>query len=129
MTRVHKRRLAEVDLLADFDQPLAAATLRSAGTASSRLPSRTSTVGAISGTLAAIFSLLGSKKWIIREGLNGTSRGGAGRADRKGLSKIAGVSHGQISCSLASESYLLSCAVGARRRCSVATSTPAARLE
>ena len=33
---------------------------------------------AMSGTLAAIFSLLGSKKWIIRDGLTGISRTGSG---------------------------------------------------
>src|SRR4029453_9679193 len=31
-----------------------------------------------SGSLAAIFALLGSKKWIMREGRNGISRGGIG---------------------------------------------------
>ena len=33
---------------------------------------------AISGTFAAIFSLEGSKKWIIRDGLTGISAGGSG---------------------------------------------------
>ena len=33
---------------------------------------------AMSGTLAAIFSFEGSKKWIIREGLTGISIGGSG---------------------------------------------------
>ena len=38
---------------------------------------------AMSGTLAAIFSFEASKKWIIREGRNGTSSTGSGRADRE----------------------------------------------
>ncbi len=50
----------------------------------------------MSGSLAAIFSFEKSRKWIIREGLNGISSSGVGRADRKGLSEVAGVSHGSI---------------------------------
>ena len=47
---------------------------------------------AMSGTFAAIFSFEASKKWIIREGLNGISRGGSGRADRRGgLKKSRGL--------------------------------------
>ena len=37
-----------------------------------------STVGAMSFTLPTIFSLEKSRKWIIREGLNGISRIGSG---------------------------------------------------
>jgi hypothetical protein len=47
-------------------------------TASSRFPSSTSQRLARSGTFAAIFGLLASKKWIIRAGRKGISRGGAG---------------------------------------------------
>jgi hypothetical protein len=41
----------------------------------------------MSGTFDAIFGLLGSKKWIIREGRNGTSRGGIGAPMAMGLKK------------------------------------------
>ena len=54
-----------------------------------------STVGAMSGTLATIFSLEKSRKWIIRDGLNGISSSGVGRADGEGLAEVAGVSHWQ----------------------------------
>jgi hypothetical protein len=39
------------------------------------------------GTLAAIFGLLGSKKWIIRDGRNGISRAGSGAPMAMGLKK------------------------------------------
>ena len=55
-----------------------------------------STVGAMSGTLATIFSFEKSRKWIIRDGLNGISEQRRRGADRQGLSEVAGVSHGQI---------------------------------
>ena len=50
-----------------------------------------STVGAMSGTLATIFSLEKSRKWIIRDGLKGISRSRLGRVDGKGLEEVAGV--------------------------------------
>src|SRR5436190_2216246 len=71
--------------------PSRAASLRSNGIASSRLPSRMSTVGAMSGTLATIFSLEKSRKWIIREGLNGISRTGSGASIASGLKKSLGL--------------------------------------
>ena len=40
-----------------------------------------------SGTLAAIFSLLGSKKWIAREGRAGISRSGSGAPTASGAKK------------------------------------------
>ncbi len=52
-----------------------------------------STVGAMSGTLATIFSFEKSRKWIIREGLNGISRSGLGRADREGLEEVTWIAH------------------------------------
>ena len=52
-----------------------------------------STVGAMSGILATIFSFEKSRKWIIREGLNGISRSGLGGADGQGLEEVAGVAH------------------------------------
>ena len=39
------------------------------------------------GTFAAIFGLLGSKKWIIRLGRAGTSRTGAGAPTASGAKK------------------------------------------
>src|SRR4051794_24390473 len=71
--------------------PSRAASLRSTGIASSRLPSRMSTVGAMSGTLATIFSLEKSRKWIIRDGLNGISRTGSGASIARGLKKSLGL--------------------------------------
>ena len=45
---------------------------------------------AISGALAAIFSLEKSRKWIIREGLKGISCSGAGASTASGLKKSRG---------------------------------------
>ena len=59
-------------------KPLRAASFWSAGTASSRLPSTTSTVLASSGTRARTLSLWGGTKWIIRSSLIGSSRNGSG---------------------------------------------------
>src|SRR5919204_1469084 len=72
-------------------RPSRAASLRSTGMASSRLPSRMSTVGAMSGTFATIFSLEKSRKWIIREGLTGISRSGSGASMASGLKKSRGL--------------------------------------
>ena len=49
-----------------------------------------STFAAMSGTLACIFSLLGSKKWIIRDGLNGMSATGVGAPTARGRRKARG---------------------------------------
>ena len=68
-------------------RPARAASLLSALTASSRLPSSTSTVPTICGTLAAIFSLLGSKKWIARLGLAGIWVSGSGAPTARGRKK------------------------------------------
>ena len=73
--------------------PARAASLLSTGTASSRLPSRMSVFCAMSGSLARIFSLLASKKWIIREGGNGISRSGSGAPTASGLKKSRGCAH------------------------------------
>src|SRR3954447_18762140 len=72
-------------------RPARAVSLRSTGIASSRLPSRMSTVGAMSGTFATIFSLEKSRKWIIREGLTGISRTGSGASMASGLKKSRGL--------------------------------------
>ena len=74
-----------------FTSPARAASLLSALTASSRLPSRTSTVPTICGTLAAILALLGSKKWIARLGRAGTSRSGSGAPTARGRKKSLGL--------------------------------------
>ncbi len=50
-----------------------------------------STVGAMSGTLATIFSFEKSRKWIIREGLKGISRAGSGASIARGLKKSRGL--------------------------------------
>ena len=50
-----------------------------------------STLAAMSGTLAAIFSLLGSKKWIMREGWNGMSATGFGAPTASGRRKARGL--------------------------------------
>ncbi len=50
-----------------------------------------STVGAMSGTLATIFSLEKSRKWIIRDGLKGISRAGSGAPIARGLSNALGL--------------------------------------
>src|SRR5581483_3120453 len=89
-TRVHSCVSPSSISLPTFTRPARAASLRSTGTASSRLPSRMSTVGAMSGTLATIFSLEKSRKWIMREGLNGISSTGAGAPMASGLAKSRG---------------------------------------
>ncbi len=48
---------------------------------------------AMSGTLARIFSLDASKKWIIRDGLKGISCGGSGAPIASGLEEVSWVSH------------------------------------
>src|ERR1044072_2608423 len=71
--------------------PSRAASLRSTGTASSRLPSRMSVFVAMSGALATIFSFEKSRKWIIRDGLNGISASGSGAPMARGLKKSRGL--------------------------------------
>src|SRR6266511_2494159 len=70
--------------------PSRAGIFLSTGTASSRLPSRTSACLAMSGTFARIFSLEASKKWIIRDGLTGISRSGSGASMASGWKKSLG---------------------------------------
>src|SRR3954465_15474598 len=94
LTRVHSGVPPRSASLPALTSPARAASLRSAGIASSRLPSRMSACLAISGTFAAIFSLLGSKKWIIRDGLNGISRSGSGAPMARGLKKSRGLRMG-----------------------------------
>src|SRR3954451_11922002 len=91
LTRVHSCVSPSSISLPTLIRPARAASLRSTGTASSRLPSRMSTVGAMSGTFATIFSLEKSGKWIIREGRTGISRAGSGASIARGLKKTLGV--------------------------------------
>ena len=49
-----------------------------------------STLAAISGTLATIFGLEAGKKWIIRDGRKGISRGGSGAPTASGRKKSLG---------------------------------------
>src|SRR3954462_8944472 len=90
-TRVHSavppRSMSRPTLI----RPSRAASLRSTGTASSRLPSRMSVLAAISAALATIFSFEKSRKWIIRDGLNGISRSGSGAPMARGLKKSRGL--------------------------------------
>src|SRR3954469_23691882 len=72
-------------------RPSRAASLRSTGTASSRLPSRMSVLPAMSAALATIFSLEKSRKWIILDGLNGISEAGSGAPMASGLKKSRGL--------------------------------------
>ncbi len=71
-------------------KPSRAASLRSTGIASSRLPSRMSVCWAICGALAAIFSFEKSRKWIIREGPKGISVAGSGAPMARGFVKSRG---------------------------------------
>src|ERR671914_599221 len=71
-------------------RPSRAASLRSTAMASSRLPSRMSTCGAISEALATIFSFEKSRKWIMRDGLYGISAGGSGAPIASGWRKARG---------------------------------------
>src|SRR6185436_5626119 len=96
LTRVHSCVSPKSTLWPTFTSPSRAASLRSTGTASSRLPSRMSACLAMSGTFAAIFSLLASKKWIIREGRNGMSRIGSGAPTASGFAKSRGLRTGSL---------------------------------
>src|SRR3954447_26103638 len=93
-TRVHRavwpRSISRPTLM----RPARAASLRSAGIASSRLPSRMSALLAMSAALATIFSLEKSRKWIIRDGLTGISRTGSGAPSARGSKKERGLRMG-----------------------------------
>src|SRR5919108_1171129 len=90
-TRVHSAVPPRSTSRPTRTSPSRAASLRSAGTASSRLPSRMSVFAAMSGSFAAIFSFDGSKKWIIRDGLTGISSSGSGAPAASGLAKSRGL--------------------------------------
>ena len=78
LTRVQRAQSPKSFSLAALINPSRAASFLSTGIASSRFPSRMSDCLARSGAFAAIFSFEKSRKWIIREGLKGTSSGGSG---------------------------------------------------
>ena len=48
-----------------------------------------------SGTLAAIFALLGSKKWMTRDGRAGTCVRGVGAPTASGPEEVLGAAHGR----------------------------------
>src|SRR4051812_49180761 len=91
LTRVHSWVSPSSMSRPTLMSPSRAGILRSTGTASSRLPRRMSTAGAMSGTFATIFSLEKSRKWIIREGRTGISRTGSGASMASGLKKSRGL--------------------------------------
>src|ERR671910_472499 len=84
LTRVHSAVSPKSVVFASSISPSRAASLRSAGIASSRLPSSTSVFPSMSGTLETIFSFDASRKWIIRAGLTGISSGGSGASRGSG---------------------------------------------
>src|SRR5882757_5329886 len=90
LTRVHRPVAPKSFALAMAMNPARAAALASAGIASSRLPSTTSTCAINSGTLARSFSICGGTKWIMRSSLTGSSRSGAGAPIASGLKKLRG---------------------------------------
>ena len=91
LTRVQRAVWPKSDSLAALTRPWRAASLRSTGIASSRLPSRMSVLVAMSAALATIFSLEKSRKWIIRDGLTGISLSGSGAPIASGWKKSLGV--------------------------------------
>ncbi len=90
LTRVQSAVWPKSDSVAALIRPCRAASLRSTGIASSRLPSRMSVCLAMSAALATIFSFEKSRKWIIREGLTGISAGGSGAPIASGWKKSLG---------------------------------------
>src|SRR3954447_2371919 len=79
-----------------FTRPARAGSLFSTVTASTRLPSTMSALAAVAGSLPTIFSLLGSKKWIIRDGVTGISITGSGAPTARGLTKSRGLRIGGL---------------------------------
>src|SRR5919199_1145662 len=94
LTRVHSCVSPKSVDLPTRTSPARAASLRSTGTASSRLPSTMSALAIVSGSLATIFSLEASKKWIIRLGGKGISRSGSGAPTARGWKKSRGLRMG-----------------------------------
>ena len=90
LMRVHNPVSPKSQAFAMAMKPARAASLASAGMASSRLPSTTSTCATSSGTLARTFSICGGTKWIMRSSRSGNSRSGAGAPIASGLKKLRG---------------------------------------
>src|SRR5215213_3367653 len=101
LTRVHSAVAPRSMSRPTVIRPSRAASLRSTGTASSRLPSRMSVFVAMSAALATIFSFEKSRKWIIRDGLNGISASGSGAPMARGLKKSRGLRMRRLSLSVA----------------------------
>ncbi len=78
LIRVHRPVSLKSTARATSMKPARAASLASAGMASSRLPSSTSTCPTSSGTLSRTFGRCGGKKWIMRSGTTGSWRIGSG---------------------------------------------------
>ena len=97
LIRVHSWAWPRSISLPTLTSPSRAASLLSTEMASSRLPRTTSAFWTRSGSLPTIFSFEGSKKWIIREGVKGTSRVGRGGAHGQWLGEVSGVAHGRES--------------------------------
>src|SRR3954452_5503899 len=95
-TRVHSAASPRSTSRPTRTSPARAASLFSTAMASSRLPSRMSAFWARSGSLPTIFSLLGSKKWIIRDGVTGISSTGSGAPTARGLTKSRGLRIGGL---------------------------------
>src|SRR4051795_10354995 len=96
LTRVHSAVSPRSTSRPTRTRPALAASLFSTAIASSRLPSRMSAFWARSGSLPTIFSLEGSKKWIIREGVTGISSTGSGAPTARGLTKSRGLRIGGL---------------------------------
>ncbi len=90
-TRVQNWVAPKSAVRATSTSPARAASLSSAGTPSSRFASSTSTLAAMSGTLATILGLEAGKKWIIRDGRTGISRTGSGAPTARGRKKSLGL--------------------------------------
>src|SRR3954468_4406869 len=96
LTRVHRAVSPRSGPRPTRTRPARAASLFSTAIASSRLPRRMSARWARSGSLPTIFSLLGSKKWIIRDGVTGISSTGSGAPTARGLTKSRGLRIGGL---------------------------------
>src|SRR5882757_322311 len=90
LTRVQSEVVPKSEFLAASISPARAASLRSTGIASSRLPSRMSVCCAMAAALATIFGFEKSRKWIIRDGVTGISRSGSGAPIACGWKKSLG---------------------------------------
>ena len=92
--RVHarpQRGAAEVDLAADRHEAGARGLLAVGRDRVLEVAEQDVGRRAMSGSLAAIFSFDGSKKWIIRDGVTGISSSGSGAPWASGLAKTRGL--------------------------------------